>query len=52
MLDAISDHEGKCTIAGSVDEDQIIKSIIEIMEGGKPSEIAESGTVNESENQA
>lgn len=35
VLDAISIHEGKCVESGSVDNQGIVKSIIELMEGGR-----------------
>jgi len=35
VLDAISIHEGECIESGSVDNQDIVKSIIELMEGGK-----------------
>jgi len=35
VLDAISDHEGSQMQYGSIDKDPIIKSVIDIMEGGK-----------------
>jgi len=35
VLDAISIHEGECIESGSVDNQEIVKSIIELMEGGK-----------------
>jgi ABC-type lipoprotein export system ATPase subunit len=35
VLDAISVHEGKCVESGSVDNQEIVKSIIDLMEGGR-----------------
>ena len=35
VLDAISISEGECKHSGSIDNDVIVKSIIELMEGGK-----------------
>ncbi|HUU28743.1 MAG TPA: AAA family ATPase [archaeon] len=40
VLDALSDSEGICTQSGSIDNKEIIKSILEIMEGGKDAFIA------------
>jgi hypothetical protein len=35
VLDAISDTKGKLTCSGSIDKEEIVKSVIELMEGGK-----------------
>ena len=35
VLDAISISEGECKDSGSIDNDVIVKSIIELLEGGK-----------------
>jgi len=35
VLDALSDSEGTCKIQGSIDKDEIITNVIEIMEGGR-----------------
>lgn len=35
VLDAISDHEGKCVQSASIDKGPIVQAVIDIMEGGK-----------------
>ncbi|MEK7398599.1 MAG: AAA family ATPase, partial [Candidatus Poribacteria bacterium] len=35
VLDALSDSKGNCAQTGSIDEKEIIKSVIDLMEGGK-----------------
>jgi energy-coupling factor transporter ATP-binding protein EcfA2 len=35
VLDALSDSEGTCVGSGSIDQKQIVNSVIEILEGGK-----------------
>ena len=35
VMDAISDSEGICKEMGSIDNQSIVKSVVDIMEGGK-----------------
>lgn len=35
VMDAVSDSEGICTQMGSIDNPLIVKSVVDIMEGGK-----------------
>lgn len=42
VLDALSDTEGACIAAGSIDKDEIVKSVIELMEGGRDAFIVRS----------
>lgn len=42
VLDALSDREGTCKYAGSIDKGEIVTSVIEIMEGGKEAFLSRS----------
>lgn len=35
VLDALSSHEGSCKVSGSIDKEDIVEYVIDIMEGGR-----------------
>jgi ABC-type lipoprotein export system ATPase subunit len=40
VLDAISDSKGNCEVNGSIDNEEIVQAVIEIMEGGREAFLA------------
>jgi hypothetical protein len=46
VLDALSDSEGICSKSGSIDNTEIIHSVVEIMEGGKEAFLARNRRYN------